>query len=80
MTHKEWESGKRLTIENASKEQLKIMCKNLENTIKDIHRELRNKNQAFEELSAIFVFVCDEVGQEKIAEISKKYNEKRGKI
>lgn len=77
MTYKEWESGKRLTIENATKEQLKIMCKDLENTIKDIHRELRSKNQSFEELSNLFVFVCEEIGQEKIAEISKKYNEKR---
>lgn len=77
MTYKEWESGKRLTIENATKEQLKVMCKDLENTIKDIHRELRSKNQSFEELSNLFVFVCEEIGQEKIAEISKKYNEKR---
>ena len=64
---------------HAELERLKARCKDLENTIKDINRELRNKNQAFEELSRLFVFVCEEIGQEKSAEISKKYNEKRGK-
>ena len=44
-----------------------------------MHRELRNKNQVFEELSSLFVFVCEEIEQEKLAEITRKFNEKRGK-
>ena len=49
MTHKEWESGKDLTIHNATKEQLKFMVKDRDNRITELQRELKNKQKALDE-------------------------------
>ena len=49
MTHKEWESGKELTIHNATKEQLKFMVKDRDNRIAELQKELENKQKALDE-------------------------------
>ena len=49
MTHKEWESGKRLTIHNATKDQLKFMVKDRDNRIAKLQNELENKQKALDE-------------------------------
>lgn len=49
MTHKEWESGKELTIHNATKEQLKFMVKDRDNRIAELQKELENKQNALDE-------------------------------
>ena len=49
MTHKEWESGKELTIHNATKEQLKFMVKDRDNRITELQKELKNKQKALDE-------------------------------
>ena len=49
MTHKEWESGKELTIHNATKEQLKFMVKDRDNRITELQKELENKQKALDE-------------------------------
>lgn len=50
MTHKEWESGKELTIHNATKEQLKFMVKDRDNRIAELQKELENKQKALDEV------------------------------
>ena len=49
MTHKEWESGKKLTIHNATKDQLKFMVKDRDNRIAELQKELENKQKALDE-------------------------------
>ena len=49
MTHKEWESGKDLTIHNATKDQLKFMVKDRDNRIAELQKELENKQKALDE-------------------------------
>ena len=49
MTHKEWESGKDLTIHNATKDQLKFMVKDRDNRIAKLQNELENKQKALDE-------------------------------
>ena len=49
MTHKEWESGKELTIHNATKDQLKFMVKDRDNRIAKLQKELENKQKALDE-------------------------------
>ena len=49
MTHKEWESGKELTIHNATKDQLKFMVKDRDNRIVELQKELENKQKALDE-------------------------------
>ena len=49
MTHKEWESGKDLTIHNATKDQLKFMVKDRDNRIAELQSELENKQKALDE-------------------------------
>ena len=54
MTHTEWEQGKSLTIHNATKEQLKFMVKDRDNYIKELQKELENKQRALDEAMEIF--------------------------
>ena len=49
MTYKEWESGKELTIHNATKDQLKFMVKDRDNRIAELQKELENKQKALDE-------------------------------
>lgn len=49
MTHKQWENGERLNICNATKEQLKLMVKNRDETIKRLQKELNEKQAALNE-------------------------------
>lgn len=49
MTHKEWESGKELTIHNATKDQLKFIVKDRDNRIAELQKELENKQKALDE-------------------------------
>ena len=49
MTHKEWESGKDLTIHNATKEQLKFMVNDRDDRIAELQKELENKQKALDE-------------------------------
>lgn len=49
MTHNQWEQGKRLTIHNATKEQLKCMVIERETIIQDLMKQLDEKQKALEE-------------------------------
>ena len=49
MTHQEWEMGKRLTVHNATKEQLKFMVKERDNRIRELNKELEQKQKALDE-------------------------------
>lgn len=49
MTHNQWERGKRLTIHNATKEQLKFMVRERESMIQDLQKQLDEKQKALEE-------------------------------
>ena len=49
MAHKEWESGKDLTIHNTTKDQLKFMLKDRDNRIAELQKELENKQKALDE-------------------------------
>ena len=39
MTHEEWENGERLTVGNATKDQLKWMVKDRDETIRRLYEE-----------------------------------------
>lgn len=39
MTHEEWENGERLTVSNATKDQLKWMVKDRDETIRRLYEE-----------------------------------------
>lgn len=45
MTHNQWEQGERLTIHNATKEQLKFMVKERESIIQDLTKQLDEKRK-----------------------------------
>lgn len=49
MTHNQWEQGKRLTIHNATKEQLKFMVRERELMIQDLTKQLDEKQKALED-------------------------------
>lgn len=49
MTHNQWEQEKRLTIHNATKEQLKFMVNERETMIQDLQKQLDEKQKALEE-------------------------------
>ena len=50
MTHNEWESGKRLSVNNATKDQLKFMVEDRDATIKRLRKELEAKEKDFKAL------------------------------
>lgn len=50
MTHNERERGKRLTIHNATKEQLKFMVQDRDNTIKRLCKELEDAKELIDAL------------------------------
>lgn len=47
MTHNQWEQGERLTIHNATKEQLKFMVRERESMIRDLTKQLEEKQKAW---------------------------------
>ena len=49
MTHNQWEQGKRLTIHNATKEQLKFMVTEKEIRIQGLQKQLDEKQKELEE-------------------------------
>ena len=49
MTHNQWEQGKRLTIHNATKEQLKFMVTKKEIRIQGLQKQLDEKQKELEE-------------------------------
>lgn len=49
MTYDEWEQGKRLTIHNATKAQLKFMVKDRDETIRKLMQEIEMKDKALNE-------------------------------
>lgn len=49
MTHNQWEQGKRLTIHNVTKEQLKFMVREREPMIQDLTKQLDEKQKALED-------------------------------
>ena len=49
MTNKQYENGERLNIYNATKEQLKLMVKDRDETIKRLQKELNAKQTALNE-------------------------------
>ena len=53
MTHNEWESGKRLSVHNATKDQLKFMVEDRDATIKRLHKELEAEKEKLEMVLAL---------------------------
>lgn len=49
MTNKQYENGEHLNIHNATKEQLKLMVKDRDETIKRLQKELNEKQAALNE-------------------------------
>ena len=49
MTNKQYENGEHLNINNATKEQLKLMVKDRDETIKRLQKELNEKQAALNE-------------------------------
>lgn len=49
MTNKQYENGEHLNIPNATKEQLKLMVKDRDETIKRLQKELNEKQAALNE-------------------------------
>ena len=49
MTYNQWEQGERLTIHNATKEQLKFMVRERESMIQDLTKQLDEKQKALED-------------------------------
>ena len=49
MTHNKLEKGEHLNIHNATKEQLKLMVKDRDETIKSLQKELNEKQAALNE-------------------------------
>lgn len=49
MTHNQWEQGKKITIHNATKEQLKFMVRERESMIQDLTKQLDEKQKALED-------------------------------
>lgn len=49
MTNKQYENGEHLNIHNAIKEQLKLMVKDRDETIKRLQKELNEKQAALNE-------------------------------
>lgn len=49
MTNKQYENGEHLNIYNATKEQLKLMVKDRDETIKRLQKELNEKQAALNE-------------------------------
>lgn len=77
MTYAEWESGERLTAENATKEQLKAMYKDLCTSTKRYQEEIQKHEKALFDFSALFAFFLSEIGEQKTAEILKKWKEQK---
>ena len=76
MTHEEWESGKILTIENATKEQLKAMYKDLYTSAKRYQEEMQKHEKALSDFGDLFAFFLSEIGEEKTAEILERWKER----
>ena len=49
MPHNKWEKGEHLNIHNATKEQLKLMVKDRDETIKRLRMQLDEKQEALDE-------------------------------
>ena len=49
MIYNQWEQGKRLTIHNATKDQLKFMVRERESMIQDLTKQLDETQKALEE-------------------------------
>ena len=53
MTHNEWENGKRLTVNNATKEQLKWMVEDRDAKIKRLYEELQKEKDLNQSLAKV---------------------------
>lgn len=51
MTHKEWENGTKLTVNNATKEQLIWMVKDRDERIKHLYEELQKERDLSKSLA-----------------------------
>ena len=49
MTYNQWEQGERLTIHNATKEQMKFKVRERESMIRDLTKQLDEKQKALED-------------------------------
>ena len=74
MTHTEWENEKILSIHNATKEQLKCMVRVRDNQIAELHKELEEKQKAFDEaMELLKIQINDDFNEEN--GINKRYFE-----
>lgn len=62
MTHDQWERGERLTIHNATREQLKWMVKDREETIRRLYEE---NEKLKKEQETLLSFMCEHFDQFK---------------
>ena len=63
MTHNEWENGKRLTVNNATKEQLKWMVEDRDAKIKRLYEELQNEKDLNQSLAKVLGEILESKGE-----------------
>lgn len=70
MTHKQYENGERLTINNANKEQLKWLYKDLESQANRLYQELQETKKELEKNATILLsfmtYIMDNLGEEHL--------------
>ena len=72
MTHNEWEQGKRLTIHNATKQQLQFMVKDRDARISSLYKENEELSDLNKKLATMLGTVMGIVGDdEKVKEALK---------
>lgn len=73
MTHNQWEHGERLTMHNATKEQLKFMVKDRDRQIKDLQEKLQSSEQVITQFSDLFTEILShKSGQDLIMDAASK--------
>lgn len=65
MTHKEWENGKELTVDNATKEQLIWMVKDRDEQIKHLYEELQKERVLSKELASVLGMVLGNISNSR---------------
>jgi hypothetical protein len=70
MTAKELEQGKQLTVHNATKEQLKWLCKDKESQANRLYQELQKTKKELEKNATILLsfmtYIMDNFGEEHL--------------
>lgn len=75
MTHNQWEHGERLTIHNATKEQLKFMVRDRDEEIRHLQKELSTITAAIAQCGELIMDILEQDGGREL--ISNATNKER---